>query len=671
MKDAFIYKSLLSGLSFHILTAFTFITSTSVIAAEAQSDLFDLSIEQLMTLQVTVDSTRPQSLFDSNASVSVITEQDIKIYGYQSVLQAISQLAGVEKINTYFQKSLTTIRGVLQDNYANKVLIMINNVPSWDGTYSDSKVNSINIRDVERIEVLKGPSSVLYGTNAYSGAINIKLKNHASAYKKLNVQIGEKNSYSLNYAQNYKWSEDTKLFLSLTSEQEAEQSVSFTDETGETRDISEYIENDSITLALNSGAHKLLFNAYEINENFFAVIPVYSRAGGSRSNKGQMLGYGYQHSFFSDDLFKYQFVYDHTKKHYFRYADLHEYSFRESERYSHSLSYTLALDKPYALEFGLDHETRKNLDFSNYNNENNFVAEHNVTGRSVYSYALWSQFNMAFDKHHWLLGLRNTENELFGNNLSGRLSYQYRMSDLQRVKLIAAQSYRAPSLFELYFENSITGLYGNPDLLPETSDSFELVYLASQKEWSLQATAYYATYDDKIFRRIGELTLDDGSHVTGVNIYTNGNEFSSKGVETEIRFQSEQYNWGAFFNINYIRGDKGDLSGDDEYYNFKFSPKYSWSLGVNKRWQHFTLSSTLNYRDSTEGPDAPIDSALTIDVNAIYLQRLVGVELSHNIRINNLNKESASVAEYVRRRGVNEYPILIDRSISYQLSFTF
>ena len=82
-------------------------------------------------------------------------------------------LAGIQVYRTAFKQQVATVRGVLQDHYANKVLVMINNVPSWHAVTGEGNLDRVSIHDVERIEVLRGPASVTYGSQAYVGAINL------------------------------------------------------------------------------------------------------------------------------------------------------------------------------------------------------------------------------------------------------------------------------------------------------------------------------------------------------------------------------------------------------------------------------------------------------------------------------------------------------------------
>ncbi len=140
------------------------------------NDLYDLSLEQLLNINIQVVSTQGEKIFNSPSTVTVINSDEIIKYNFLTVEEALQTIAGIKTYRTYLKRNLPTARGVLQDNYANKVLILIDGTPIWNAVTGEGNIDRINIKDVERIEILKGPASVLYGTNAYSGAINIVLK---------------------------------------------------------------------------------------------------------------------------------------------------------------------------------------------------------------------------------------------------------------------------------------------------------------------------------------------------------------------------------------------------------------------------------------------------------------------------------------------------------------
>lgn len=150
-------------------------------AALAQAKIEELSLKDLLNIPVQVGSTKATTVFTSPSTVSVIDQDMIRNYGFQSIAEALNTVAGFSVLRTASRQEIPTSRGILQDHFPNKVLFMINDVPTWNPVTSEmGPLDRVSINDVERIEVLKRPASVLYGTNAYTGAINIVLKSHKS-----------------------------------------------------------------------------------------------------------------------------------------------------------------------------------------------------------------------------------------------------------------------------------------------------------------------------------------------------------------------------------------------------------------------------------------------------------------------------------------------------------
>jgi len=88
-----------------------------------------------------------------------------------------------------------------------------------------------------------------------------------------------------------------------------------------------------------------------------------------------------------------------------------------------------------------------------------------------------------------VLGSRFTQNELFGENISSRGSLVYTINEKNAIKFIAGQSFRAPSLFELYFITPSQTIFGNENLQPETADTFELGYQHARGYLSTMSTS--------------------------------------------------------------------------------------------------------------------------------------------------------------------------------------
>ena len=140
----------------------------------AAKDLTELSIEDLMSVEVTTVSRKAQRLGDSAAAVFVITNEDIRRSGVTSIAEALRMVPGVEVARISSNSWAVTARG-FNGQFANKLLVLMDGrsvySPIYSGVYWD--VQDTLLEDVDRIEVIRGPGASLWGANAVNGVINI------------------------------------------------------------------------------------------------------------------------------------------------------------------------------------------------------------------------------------------------------------------------------------------------------------------------------------------------------------------------------------------------------------------------------------------------------------------------------------------------------------------
>jgi len=141
---------------------------------ETTNDLLPLSWEELTELDVSSLSRQTQSVKSSPAAAFVITSEDIRRSGVTSLPELLRMVPGmnVAKINAW--NWAVSARG-FNDLYANKLQVMIDGRSIYDPLVSGVYWGQQNpaLQDIERIEVLRGPSGSLWGANAVNGTINI------------------------------------------------------------------------------------------------------------------------------------------------------------------------------------------------------------------------------------------------------------------------------------------------------------------------------------------------------------------------------------------------------------------------------------------------------------------------------------------------------------------
>jgi iron complex outermembrane recepter protein len=154
-------------------------------ADSTQINIENLSLEQLLNTQVVSVSKKSENLFDAPLSASVITSEAIAKAGCTSIMEALRLAPGMivrEQSNGNYDIHLRGINDAAPnapfDGTATTTLVMIDNRPIYNylrgGTFWEAL--PVDLNDIERIEVIRGPAAALYGPNAVNGVINIITK---------------------------------------------------------------------------------------------------------------------------------------------------------------------------------------------------------------------------------------------------------------------------------------------------------------------------------------------------------------------------------------------------------------------------------------------------------------------------------------------------------------
>lgn len=159
------------------LVAASTVFAGSLLNAQDSVDLASLSLNELMEVEVTTPGKVPEMIRDTPASVYLITRDDIETYGYSSLTDVFESVPGFYNIDNYTGVSGNFgVRGYWNGRSQNSSLaILINGVPQARPDVFSHPMEGLNIavESIDRIEISRGPNSVIYGNGASFGAINI------------------------------------------------------------------------------------------------------------------------------------------------------------------------------------------------------------------------------------------------------------------------------------------------------------------------------------------------------------------------------------------------------------------------------------------------------------------------------------------------------------------
>lgn len=139
-----------------------------------RQDLTELSLDELLQIEVTSVSKRPEKLLDAAAAIYVLSGDEIHRQGARSIAEALRLVPGLEVARVTSRTYAITARGFNNVN-ADKLLVLLDGrsvyTPLTSAVFWD--VLDTYLDDIDRIEVIRGPGAALYGANAVNGVINI------------------------------------------------------------------------------------------------------------------------------------------------------------------------------------------------------------------------------------------------------------------------------------------------------------------------------------------------------------------------------------------------------------------------------------------------------------------------------------------------------------------
>lgn len=473
-----------------------------------------------------------QSVLDAPSSITVVTAEEIARYGYRHLADVLGATRGfyTRYDRTYYYAG---VRGFSRPgDYNTRLLLAIDGRPINDNIYGSTGVADdipLDIDTIERIEIIRGPSSSLYGTGAFFGVINIITK------RGRDIQ-------GVEVAAEYETPNARKARVSLGGKSpdrgEALLSYARMDRKGERLYFPEYDDP-----ATNNGVTE--GTDYQRNETATAKLSwgdFAVHAGWTKRTKGVPTGafstdFNDSRNQVTDDRYYVDLRYEHDLAHgnitgrlFYDWYDYDgDYIYGGTTNHDYAYGRWWGAELKWAQRLGM-HRLTVGSEYRNSSREDlgNFdptVVYMDVRNRSaVWAAYLQDEVTLAQD---WLLnaGVRYDRYETFGGIANPRLALIYRPSRDAAWKLLYGHAFRAPTSFELYTQTNTTK--ANLDLQPETIKTAELVY---ERYWgrSMRTTVTAFDYD------IENLINRDVDASDGLLVFRNGPGISAQGIEFEV-----------------------------------------------------------------------------------------------------------------------------------------
>jgi iron complex outermembrane receptor protein len=549
-------KVLLTSARFLALTASLLYAADRDQPAAAGQDLTRLDLEQLMQIKVQAASLHEQSLEDAPASVTVITQDEIRRYGWRTLGEALSSSRGIYTVS---DRSFTYggVRGFsLPGDFGERFLVMVNGHNMADNILGESSRFGqdfpLDMTLVKRIEIIRGPSSALYGTSGIFLTINVvTFAPEELSATEVHTEVGSLGEKKIQAMTSTSLGHGATLLLSASLFNDSGQhSIDFP---GDNSPATNY--GRAIDMNGQKGYHLFadfvwrgwnvtaLFGARNIIQPISFGPTVFNDRGTRLVDSRNFIDATYTHDFGSSRKLEWRMDYDS-----YRFQGIYHFALGpgataiEDDRdafhgdwVGSQLTYRFPVRHFGSITVGTSARFDLCTKIQNFDVQPAYQQYLNVNKRdqqlAVFAQDEWD----LTPKWKLNLGARFDYSSYRRDSVSPRAALIYQPSTKVSYKLLYGHAFRNPSPFELFYSIGFSNL-PNPSARPERADTFEFV-VERKLTRAVNALLSVYRYDLKGLL-VGVFTPD------GLLQYENTNTVNAHGVEVE--FNGHPLHWLEF-----------------------------------------------------------------------------------------------------------------------------
>jgi outer membrane receptor for ferrienterochelin and colicin len=532
-----------------LLIAFAIISVSSFgqVDTAGIKNLFEMSLSDLMNQKVVTASKFSQNSAEAASSISTITSDDIKNYGFRTLGDALNSQRGMYLSNDMNYLSVGSRGFSRPTDYNNRIVIMIDGHMMNEIVYGSAFMGNemaINLDYVDRIEIIRGPGASVYGSGSMLNIVNLIMKKGADINGlSLSAGIGSfgEKKVSALYGKKIK-----SIDISISGLEGKSDGENYyfkeLDAPGtnfgrsEGKDWEKYFGFQG---ALTKGNFKLS-SAYSDRSK---GIPTAAFNTDLTSNVKTKDTRFFVESSYNKNIRDYSSIL--IRAYYDDYSYSGWYPSGGEDSFDASLGRWAGTEIQYYLEAGqrniitagIEYKYIFRADYREWNNDTTYF-NHNFPF-SFFSFYAQDQIRLVKNLN-LTTGFRFDNYSIFGHAFSPRLALVYNYSDASSLKLLYGGAFRIPNVYESFYE-SFNSQKRNPDIKPERIHTLEM-------EWSHKLTpnlfGTLSFYSYLTFDLINQV-IDESD---GLTEFKNIGRASGHGAEYELIYRSTEGKYQAFIN---------------------------------------------------------------------------------------------------------------------------
>ena len=560
-------------------------------------NLIHLDIQELTTINVA--SKKEETVAAAPGIITVVTANEIKHFGARNLRDVLDRQTSmmVTGSNT-FPHNRTTLRGNAFTHTDNSVLLLLNGRPIRDASSTNLDhdfYQSFPVESIKQLEIIRGPGSVLYGTNAFSGAINIITKDAPDSPKAtVALTYGSFDTKKLTATGGGKWG-DLDVFATLNAfDISGEDFKNITDETGATGTYK--TGASGAHLVLNAHYKGFTLNSFLSDTNRDHARSSFILPSSDMNAERQYIDIGYKHDITDNWNASINYSFHRFKDEFFinastvtQQGDADDHLIEVSTQANLSDRLSLLAGGSYNV---LDGKAKLGgLDWATQN--------YSVYAQADYWLLNWVKF---------IGGIQYNKPDSINGDISLRFATIANLTNHWGIKLLYGQAFRNASPIERFLVAPT--ILGNPALTPEKMQTYDAQIFYNRKNVSFAATYYHSIQSDLI-SRVGNIPQK----------FQNSGEVTYDGLELESKIVLN-HNFKFIGNLSYQTNSKDDGNEDVTY-----APDWMIKTGLNYNNEHgfniaifnsyFAASTFQNHQANLvafSNPDADAYNNLTANL---------------------------------------------------------
>lgn len=636
-------QSLRNAVMVSLLAGTTVVWGGTTFAAE---DLQEFALDDM----VVTASRVPTQKVDTPANINVITREEIADQNYASASDALRAIPGVNVLGSGAKGSSMGQDKILL-NGDERVLVLVDGRRMNLGSSGNSSADWLPpVNAIERIEVLKGGGSALYGTDAVGGVINVIMKKGSDIGNHVTVKAAGGSWNAEQYAISASGSNDSGLGLIVSATKERRGEYKFKNANGKSQMLKNSGYDDTgviVKLDQKVGEdNRIGVNFEHINAEGGSPFG-YSKWGTTDSHKrisnNVALRYDWNES--SDEK-GYVQVYKNYQHAHFRSPSVSNQSnFTDS---------TVGFEAQQNFKFSETDAFTAGLEYYKTTVDNNalYTGKRDINNKAIFAENRW-EFAPTWQLN---TGLRYDHHSRYGSEVTPKVALNKKFDENSNVYLSWGRVFNAPTTDDLFwYQPGAYPTYGDPELKPEKGYVWTLGGNAKLNDKTdISASVFYSDIKDAI-----DWVWDGGTITQAINV----NKEKRRGLELSLNHDFDD-NLSAYASYTYVqvKQDKGygfakDLTTKPNIYRAGLKYKNAdWLFTLNAN--AVTGQSEKQFVDS---------SYFTLDLGAQY-------KINDNAKlfINGYNLTNARYAEFggLYKNGEAKYP-MAGRSFIIGAEYTF